>query len=1172
MTDTGTVSITITPVNDNDPVADNESFTVAEGGTATEANLDAGATLLVGDTDVDLPNDTLTVSLDTGPAFASAFTLNADGTFSYTHDGSENFTDSFTYTLTDADGGVTDTGTVSITITPVNDNDPIADNESFTVAEGGTATEVDLDVGATLLTGDTDADLPNDNLSISLDTGPLFASAFTLNADGTFSYTHDGSENFTDSFTYTLTDADGGLTDTGTVSITITPVNDHDPVADDESFTVTEGGTATQADLDVGATLLSGDSDIDLPNDTLTISLDTGPAFASAFTLNTNGTFSYTHDGSENFTDSFTYTLTDADGGLADTGTVNITITPVNDNDPIADDESFTVAEGGTATEADLDAGATLLVGDTDVDLPNDSLAISLGTGPTFASAFTLNADGTFSYTHDGSENFTDSFTYTLADADGGVTDTGTVNITITPVNDNDPIADNESFTVVEGGTATEADLDAGATLLVGDTDIDLPNDTLTISLDTGPAYASAFSLNTDGTFSYTHNGSENFTDSFTYTLTDANGGVADTGTVTITVTPLNDNDPIANDDSLTLNEGATATVLDSTATSVLANDTDADLPNDTLTVTVGTGPSFAGAFTLNTDGTFSYTHDGSENFTDSFTYVVSDANGGVMDSGTVNIVINPVNDNNPVANNDSITLNEGASATVLDSTATSVLANDSDNDLPNDALTVTLGSGPSFASAFTFNPDGTFSYSHDGSENLTDSFSYIVSDANGGVTDTGTVNITVNPVNDNDPVAVDDAITLTVGSSASVLNTGVSSVLVNDGDLDLPNDSLSASLLSGPSAASSFTLNPDGTFSYTHNGGPATSDSFTYIVTDADGGITDTATVSINITSSNSPPVITSNGGGDTGSVSVASSQTYVTTVAAIDADGDSVSYSIVGGDSANFAINATTGEISLLDSNTTATYVIDVAANDGVGGSDVQTITVAVAGVAEVPIIIPPPTPGPSESDPQNEPTDPLDFDEPTANPTASPTAGVSGEQAAEADGSKANFDVTTIKVHNVALTDFTNNFGGRYADYGEGYGDSQENEKSSNANEDNVWDRNSMLNALALEIDVVTADMIERVNQASYLEVNARHSVEMVGLVAIAGLMNVVLKASGLVGAAMSSLPLWRWVDPMPILSADAESRRRFEAAKAEGDRYEKHLDDMATDDPETEKRAR
>ncbi len=46
----------------------------------------------------------------------------------------------------------------------------------------------------------------------------------TLNADGTFSYTHDGSENLTDSFTYIVSDEDGGVTDTGTVSITVNPV------------------------------------------------------------------------------------------------------------------------------------------------------------------------------------------------------------------------------------------------------------------------------------------------------------------------------------------------------------------------------------------------------------------------------------------------------------------------------------------------------------------------------------------------------------------------------------------------------------------------------------------------------------------------------------------------------------------------------------------------------------------------------------------------------------------------------------------------------------------------------------------------------------------------------------------------------------------------------------
>ena len=261
----------------------------------------------------------------------------------------------------------------------------------------------------------------------------------------------------------------------------------------------------------------------------------------------------------------------------------------------------------------------------------------------------------------------------------------------------------------------------------------------------------------------------------FSYQVVDnggtANGGVDTLGeTIEINVTPVNDSDPVANDDSITLNEGATATVLDSTATSVLANDTDADLPNDTLTVTVDTGPSFASSFTLNADGTFSYTHDGTENFTDSFTYIVSDANGGVTDTGTVTITINPVNDNDPVANNDSITLNEGATATVLrfDGDQFGIGKRYRYADLPNDTLTVTVDTGPSFASSFTLNADGTFSYTHDGTENFADSFTYIVSDANGGVTDTGTVTITINPVNDNDPVANNDSITLNEGRDSN--------------------------------------------------------------------------------------------------------------------------------------------------------------------------------------------------------------------------------------------------------------------------------------------------------------------------------------------------------------------------------------------------------------------
>ena len=78
-------------------------------------------------------------------------------------------------------------------------------------------------------------------------------------------------------------------------------------------------------------------------------------------------------------------------------------------------------------------------------------------------------------------------------------------------------------------------------------------------------------------------------------------------------------------------------------------------------------------------------------------------------------------------------------------------------------------------------------------------------------------------------------------------------------------------------------------------------------------------------------------------------------------------------------------------------------------------------------------------------------------------------------------------------------------------------------------------------------------------------------MVSLVAIAGLMNLILKGSGLIGAAMTAMPLWRWVDPMPILSADSDSRKRFEEAKEEGEKYEKHLDKLSGELSNEEQRA-
>ncbi len=267
----------------------------------------------------------MTVTL-VNDATHGSLTLLADGTFSYTNDGSEYSSDSFVYRVTDIDGQTSDAN-VTITITPVSDETPVATADVITLAEGGTATSLDNGF-ASVLGNDTGlADTPATVTLVS----DVARGSLTLLADGTFSYTHNGSENFTDSFTYRVTDNDGQTSD-ATVTITITPVNDNPPVADTESFTVLEGGTATEADLDAGTSLLDGDTDIDLPNDTLTVNTTpvVGPSHGS-LTLNPDGSFSYTHDGSENFSDAFTYRVTDNDGQTSD-ATVTITITPVSDD------------------------------------------------------------------------------------------------------------------------------------------------------------------------------------------------------------------------------------------------------------------------------------------------------------------------------------------------------------------------------------------------------------------------------------------------------------------------------------------------------------------------------------------------------------------------------------------------------------------------------------------------------------------------------------------------------------------------------------------------------------------------------------------------------------------------------------------------------------------------
>ena len=289
----------------------------------------------------------------------------------------------------------------------------------------------------------------------------------------------------------------------------------------------------------------------------------------------------------------------------------------------------------------------------------------------------------------------------------------------------------------------------------------------------------------------YTPALNKNGTATITVTLNDnagTDGGGIDsiTKTFTITINPLNDQ-PIASNHVMIVDEGATVAVLDNDQTNLLHNAVDVD--QNELSAILVTEPS-NGSLTLNSDGTFSYTHDSSETISDSFTYK---ANDGLLDSNiaTVTITINPVNDA-PIVSSHALTVDEGGVTTIIDNSESSLLFNASD--IEGDSFTAIVETEPNNGT-LVLNADGTFIYTHDGSDTLTDSFTYRADDSN-LTSEIGIVSITINPINDNIPTDINlsnNSINENQDASNGFLIGQFTTI-----DLDLPSDSHTYELVSG--------------------------------------------------------------------------------------------------------------------------------------------------------------------------------------------------------------------------------------------------------------------------------------------------------------------------------------------------------------------------------------
>jgi VCBS repeat-containing protein len=557
----------------------------------------------------------------------------------------------------------------------------------------------------------------------------------TLNANGTYTYTPYAStqslalgQNVQDSFNYTV--SDGSLSDTGTLTITISGRNDA-PVANPDSAAAGENQT-------ISVNVLGNDTDVD-NGAVLTVTAASAPSGKGTASIvgnqvqwNPGTAFDHLAQGATEIV-VVNYTISDEHGATS-SSTVTITVTGTNDG-PVA------VADSAAGTENQI-LTIDALANDTDVDdgavktLVAVSAPAGKGTASIVGNQVQFNPGTAFDHLALGATEVV-VLNYTMTD-EHGATSSSTINVTITGTNDG-PVANPDVAGTGENSPVT-------VNVLANDTDVD-DGSVLTVTAASTPAGQGSASVVANqvvfdpGTdFDYLDTG-ESASVVVSYSIADDHGATS-SSTVTITVNGANDA-PVANDDTATTDENSPV------SGNVLANDTD---PDDPLTVTnPGTYIGAYGTLVLAANGSYTYTPGGAaallnngQSVNDVFNYVASD--GTVTDAATLTITVTGLS-GAPNA------VDDAASTTENSSVSGNVLTNDTDPE--GDTLTVTdPGSYVGTYGTLTLAANGSYTYAPNAAANglaagetAQDAFTYTASD--GTASDTATLTVTVNGTND---------------------------------------------------------------------------------------------------------------------------------------------------------------------------------------------------------------------------------------------------------------------------------------------------------------------------------------------------------------------------------------------------------------------------------------
>ena len=290
--------------------------------------------------------------------------------------------------------------------------------------DDGSSTDEDTAVAIDVATNDTDPDGLLNPADVVATTSPGNGTTVD-NGDGTITYTPDPNWNGTDSFDYS-----NGYS-TATVTLTVDPVNDDPTPVDDVDTTPEDVATTTD--------VLGNDTDVD--GDSLSVSGIVGPAANGSTVINADHSITYTPDPDWNGIDTYTYEVTDGNGGTA-TAAVMITVSSVNDAPRI---------KSGAVLEITVDEDDTITF-DPEVwfeDPEGDIISATAVSEPSHGTAVL----GSVIYTPDADYFGSDGFDVTITDSNGASI-VAEVAVTVNPVDDPPVVAD-ETFLVVSGETVS---------------------------------------------------------------------------------------------------------------------------------------------------------------------------------------------------------------------------------------------------------------------------------------------------------------------------------------------------------------------------------------------------------------------------------------------------------------------------------------------------------------------------------------------------------------------------------------------------------------------------------------------------------------------------------------------------------------------------------------------